>query len=86
MPETFIIYRMKFKDAGWTDNWWKDYESLNAKEKEIANEVIHSNKFDNIDKYKKMPNVYKVLKYYTITKDFDPKILKQSKFKEEILI
>ena len=33
-----------------------------------------------------MPNVYKVLKYYTITKDFDPKILKQSKFKEEILI
>ena len=78
--------RMKFKDAGWTDNWWKDYESLNAEEKVIANEVIHSNKFDNIDKYKKMPNVYKVLKYYTITKDFDPKILKQSKFKEEILI
>ena len=86
MPETFIIYRMKFKDAGWTDNWWKDYESLNAKEKEIANEVIHSNKFDNIDKYKKMPNVYKVLRYYTITKDFDPKILKQSSFKEEALV
>lgn len=86
MPETFIIYRMKFKYAGWTDNWWKDYESLNAKEKEIANEVIHSNKFDNIDKYKKMPNVYKVLRYYTITKDFDPKILKQSSFKEEALV
>lgn len=86
MPETFIIYRMKFKDAGWTDNWWRDYENLNAEEKEIANEVIHSNKFDNIDKYKKLPKVYNVLRYYTITKDFDPKILQQSKFKEEILI
>lgn len=86
MPETFIIYRMKFKDAGWTDNWWKDYENLNIEEKEIANEVIHSNKFDNIDKYKKMPNVYKVLRYYTITKDFDPKILQQSNFKEETLV
>lgn len=86
MPETFIIYRMKFKDAGWTDNWWKDYENLNIEEKEIANEVIHSNKFDNIDKYKKMPNVYKVLRYYTITKDFDPKILQQSNFKEEALV
>lgn len=84
MPETFIIYRMKFKNAGWTDNWWKDYENLNSEEKEIANKIIHSNKFDNIDKYKKLPNVYKVLKYYTITKDFDPKILLQSKFKEEI--
>ncbi|MBQ3834084.1 MAG: hypothetical protein II816_01000, partial [Elusimicrobia bacterium] len=86
MPETFIIYRMKFKNSGWTDNWWNDYESLNTKEKEIANNVIHSNKFDNIEKYKKMPNVYNVLRYYTITKDFDPKILQQSKFKEEVFV
>lgn len=86
MPETFIIYRMKFKDAGWTDRWWNDYCSLTDEQREVANEVIHSNKFDNIDEYTNKPDVYKVLKYYTIKKDFDLSILNQFKSNEKILV
>lgn len=85
MPETFIIYRMKFKESGWTESWWNDYCSLTDEEREIANKVIHSNKFDNINEYKSSHKIYQVLKYYTITKDFDPNILKQLKFKEKII-
>lgn len=86
MPETFIIYRMKFEETGWTDRWWNDYCSLTEEEKEIADNVIHSNKFDNIKDFRKQPRIYKVLQYYTISKDFDPKILEQTFIEEKELV
>lgn len=85
MPETFIIYRMKFKNSGWTDRWWNDYCSLTQEERNITNNIIHSNKFDNIVKYKQHPKIYKVLKYYTITKNFNPKILSDDYLEKEVL-
>lgn len=86
MPETFIIYRMKFEESGWTDRWWNDYCSLTDSQKEIANKVIHSNKFENIQVYRKYPQVYKVLQYYTISKDFNPEILNRTSIEEKELL
>ena len=86
MPETFIIYRMKFEESGWTDRWWNDYCSLTDSQKEIANKVIHSNKFENIQVYRKYPQVYKVLQYYTISKDFNPEILNRTAIEEKELL
>jgi hypothetical protein len=69
MPEAFIIYRMKFKNSGWTDRWWKDYNNLSKKEKDIANSIIYSNKFNDIEKYKNHKKIYQILQYYTINKE-----------------
>lgn len=69
MPEAFIIYRMKFKNSGWTERWWEAYSNLSEDEKNIANKIIYSNKFNDIDKYRNDKNVYKVLQYYTINKE-----------------
>lgn len=69
MPEAFIIYRMKFKHSGWTERWWKDYNNLSKEEKDIANSIIYSNKFNDIEKYKNYKNIYQVLQYYTINKE-----------------
>ena len=68
MPETFIIYRMKFKET-LTKQWWNDYNDLNEEEKEITNNVIYSNNFNNINLYKSNKKIYKVLKYYTIERE-----------------
>ena len=70
MPESFIIYRLYFENLGYTEKWWKDYSALTSNERKIANSIIESNNFDNIDKYNNNKNIYKVLKYYTIRRDF----------------
>lgn len=69
MPEAFIIYRMKFKNSGWTNRWWNDYNDLSDEERKMVNEIIYTNKFDDIKKYSANKKVYNVLKYYTINKE-----------------
>ena len=66
MPESFIIYRMKFKESGMTDAWWHDYNDLTPQEMSTANEVIYSNNFTNIERFRDYKKIYTVLKYYTI--------------------
>lgn len=68
MPETFIIYRLYCEKEGLTDNWWKEYKNLSKEQIKIANEVIFSNDFSNINNYSNDKQIYNVLKYYTITK------------------
>lgn len=69
MPEAFIIYRFHFERTGQTEAWWQEYCTLSKEEVEIANSVIHSNDFSNIDLFSKKPSIYRVLKYYTISRD-----------------
>lgn len=47
----------------------KILRNLSEDEKNIANKIIYSNKFNDIDKYRNDKNVYKVLQYYTINKE-----------------
>jgi hypothetical protein len=49
MPEAFIIYRFKYKDNG-TQQWWKQFNSLNEEQREKLQEIIFKNDFANIDK------------------------------------
>lgn len=47
MPEDYIIYRDKNKNAGNTGAWWDAYTKLD--DKALVDEVILSNKFRNIE-------------------------------------
>lgn len=68
MPEAFIIYRLYFEESGLTDKWWGAYHSLSDDKLLKINDIIHSNKFKDIEKYKDDTEIYKVLEYYTINK------------------
>jgi len=69
MPEAFIIYRFHFEGTGQTDRWWKEYSKLSPKHKDIANKVIYANDFSDVEIHRKIPAVYSVLRYYTISRD-----------------
>ncbi len=51
MPETYILYRFFFKDLGFTENWWNEYNNLDKTQRTIALGIIKTNDFANIDKY-----------------------------------
>lgn len=69
MPETFILYRLFFEENGLVYKWWEDFSSLSGNDSEEAKEIIENNIFTNIEALTDNPNVLKVLKYYTITRD-----------------
>lgn len=48
MPETFIIYRMKYED-NLTEAWREKFLALNAEERNHAEKIIGQNKFDDKD-------------------------------------
>lgn len=69
MPETFILFRYFFEDAGYTDRWWNEFMNLSGKEKKEIKEIIHQNDFKNIYRYRSNHNILNVLKHYTITRE-----------------
>ncbi len=62
MPGEYIIYRNKFEENGQTFNWRKQYKNLNAREAQLANEIILSNSFSYNGSTPK--TVAEVLKHY----------------------
>ena len=69
MPETFILYRLFFEENGLVYKWWEDFSSLSECESAEAKEIISNNVFNNIEELTDNPNILRVLKYYTITRD-----------------
>lgn len=51
MPETYILYRFFFKDMGFTQKWWEEYNNLDKNHKNKALEIIKTNDFHNIESY-----------------------------------
>ena len=51
MPETYILYRFFFKDMGFTEKWWTEYNNLDKNQKGETLEIIKTNDFSNIDRY-----------------------------------
>lgn len=69
MPETYILFRFFFEKEGFTDEWRKLFNSLRGSELKKAKMIIEKNDFTNIEKYKNEPNIYSVLKHYTISRE-----------------
>lgn len=68
MPETYIIYRYFFRDAGFTEQWWEELNNLSNSELELAKSIIENNEFGNISVLTNNRNIQKLLKHYSITR------------------
>lgn len=69
MPEVYILYRFFFRDMGFTEKWWNDYNDLTQKQKVEALNIIYTNDFDNIEKVIKDKAVISFLKdHYFLTR------------------
>ena len=68
MPETMIIYRLKYK-YNLTKDWLTAFHSLNENELAEAKDFIQRNKFSDEDILKaKSPAVRDILKFYQLTR------------------
>ena len=69
MPETFIIYRMKYKD-NLTAEWREKFNSLSPKQEEMAKRIIKKNDFSNEAlSQTKSDKVLEVLEYYRMARE-----------------
>ena len=69
MPEPYILYRFYFEEIGYTQNWWKDLNSLKDEEIIEAKRIIEANDFSSIKSLTKNKKIIKVLNHYTITRE-----------------
>lgn len=68
MPESFIIYRMKFKD-NLAAEWEKAFWSLPEDKLQTVQSVVAENKFAGFDLSEYDPEIQNVLKFYLINRD-----------------
>ena len=68
MPESFIIYRMKFKD-NLAAEWEKAFWSLPEGKLKTVQSIVAENKFTGIDISTYDSDIQNVLKYYLINRD-----------------
>ena len=69
MPETFIIYRMKYKD-NLTVEWREKFNALSPKQEEIAKRIIAVNDFsEETIRQTKSEKVLEVLEYYRMARE-----------------
>ena len=66
MPETFIIYRMKYEDNHMTESWREKFLALNVDERAEAENFIEQNKFADKDIAGASAEVRGLLKFYQI--------------------
>lgn len=64
MPETFLLYRLFFKDLGYTQRWREDMSKLSIEERNELYPIIFKNDFNNIEELTKNPSLRKILTYY----------------------
>ena len=67
MPETMIIYRMKYDELA--REWQRKFHALTEDELFEAKKIIALNKFSNDDIFKaKSEHVHEILKFYQIAR------------------
>lgn len=64
MPEDYIINRIPSEESGNTQEWWDLYTSLNPEQRTIADKIIDSNRFENIDSITSDPTIKQLLLHY----------------------
>lgn len=69
MPETFIIFRMKYKE-NLTAEWRTKFKALSPKQEEVAKKIIVANDFsEDALKQTKSERVLEVLEYYRMARE-----------------
>ena len=68
MPETFIIYRMQFKD-NMALEWEKKFKALPKSKLEIVKNIVSKNQFKDLELEIYDSEIKEVLKYYCFTRD-----------------
>ena len=49
MPETYILFRFFFKDIGYTENWWNEFNQFAPEELNTTKAIVEKNDFINIE-------------------------------------
>ena len=68
MPESFIIYRMKFKE-NMAKDWESAFWSLPQEKLSVVQSIVAENKFGNFNLSPYDDDIQQVLKYYLINRD-----------------
>lgn len=68
MPESFIIYRMKFKD-NLAKEWEESFKALPEDKLETVKQIVADNDFKDIDLSEYDKEIQNVLRFYLITRD-----------------
>lgn len=85
MPETYILYRFFFKDMGFTDKWWMEYNNLTECQRNTTLEIIKTNNFNNIESHTSDRTIINFLKehYFVRREDINNSKSEIYKLKEE---
>ncbi len=69
MPETYIVYRSLFEDAGLTDIWKREFETIrNSHLWEETKLIIDKSDFKDLEKKTSNPDILSFLNHYTISR------------------
>lgn len=49
MPETYILFRFFFKDMGYTERWWNEFNNFSTIDLNTVKTIIEKNDFTDID-------------------------------------
>lgn len=49
MPETYILFRFFFKDIGYTERWWNEFNNFSTIDLNTVKTIIEKNDFTDID-------------------------------------
>jgi len=49
MPETYILFRFFFKDKGYTEKWWNEFNGFSDDDLDTAKSIIENNDFSDIE-------------------------------------
>jgi len=66
MPESYIIYRKIFEDAGWTNQWKQDFNNLDKDDLVVAKILIEKNQFYTTDYKVYSKSIQKLMSHYTV--------------------
>ena len=48
MPETYILFRFFFKDKGYTEKWWNEFNGFSHDDLDIVKSIVESNDFSDL--------------------------------------
>lgn len=85
MPETYILFRFFFKDKGYTERWWNDFNSFSDSELAAAKKIIETNRFSNIDELDCSTKIKTFLKNHYLLSREEIKNPKSKIFREKKL-
>ena len=68
MPETFIIFRMKYKN-NLTKDWWREFNRLDDDDRVAAKEIIAQNDFSETTVAMQNDRIKTLLAYYQISRN-----------------